>query len=414
MWVSLLVLAGLCLLVQGFFSGSEMALVSADELALEAKAETGHAGAARALELRRSEERLLGTVLIGTNLSVITFTTLVTAALVDLGVESELVVIAISVPLALVFGEALPKTVYSHYADVLAPSLAWPIGFFRDVVFWPFLLVVRAWTWILRTLLRAPSSDAITRQELQALLSERVESALDPDEQRMIRRVLAMPESRVVDCMTPLVRIQALPHDARIRDAIEVSTRSGHTRLPVYRDRIDHIVGYLHARDLLFGPGDDASIAEIVEPLAFVPETKRIDELLREMRKERLHIVGVVDEFGGTVGIVTVEDLLEEIVGEIRDERDDLPQGMRRVGPTAWRVAGATEIDVLCEALGRDVPDGDFETVAGWLLDVLGRIPGQGELVRVDDLEIRIDEASDRAILAVHVSVAAPQPPAPE
>jgi CBS domain containing-hemolysin-like protein len=193
--------------------------------------------------------------------------------------------------------------------------------------------------------------------------------------------------------------------DAPIREATTAAVRNGHTRIPVYEERVDHIVGVVHAQDLLFGAADDSPARSVLRPVKYVPDQKRVDELLHEMRREREHFAVVVDEYGGSVGIVTIEDLLEEIIGDIRDERDQEGPGLRRIADNEWRVPARVHIDELERAIGRTLPPGDYETIAGMILSETGRIPRTGEIVKVGDLRFRIDESNERAIQTVHVTV---------
>jgi CBS domain containing-hemolysin-like protein len=203
--------------------------------------------------------------------------------------------------------------------------------------------------------------------------------------------------------MTPLVDMVAVSEESLSGEAIELTVQTGYSRLPVYRERIDNIVGRIEARDLLAAPRDDIPVAQLMRPVHFVPESKRIDELFREMRDEADPMRIVVDEYGGSVGVVTLEDLLEEILGDIEDERDHAAPGIRATAPDEWRVPARTELEELEEAIGHSLPPGDYETVAGLLLAALGRIPEPGEKVRVGRHVFYIEAASERAIEMVKV-----------
>jgi CBS domain containing-hemolysin-like protein len=169
---------------------------------------------------------------------------------------------------------------------------------------------------------------------------------------------------------------------------------------------VDNIVGRISHRDLLFAPAGTESVHELVRPVRFVPESKRVDDLLREMRDHGDPFAVVVDEYGGSVGIVTLEDLLEEVIGDIEDERDLRLPSIRRLGEREWRVPARTEIDELEEAVGRTIPDGDYETVGGLLMAVTGRIPEIGEAIRVGRMTFHVEVASERAIQLVRVVLA--------
>ncbi|MEQ1567928.1 MAG: hemolysin family protein [Myxococcota bacterium] len=402
---------GLCVVSQGFFSGSEMALVAANRAMLKSAANEGSAGAALALQLvEHNSERLLATCLLGTNVSLIAGTTVTGIWLAGAGHSEEWILTALYVPLSLVFGEALPKLLYRHYSNALAPRLA-PILRALQIGLTPALWFVSAWSRLLERLLPTESAP-IKREDIVQLLGDRDDHAIDPEERAFIRRLLAMSEITVEDAMTPLVDVKAVPETATVADAIQVVLDQGHSRIPVFRERVDNLIGRIEHMDLLFAPADTLAVRELVRPVRFVPDSKRADELLREMRESGDPFAAVVDEYGGSVGIVTMEDLLEQVVGDIEDERDLQTPGIRRLNDTEWRVPARTPIADLEEAIGRPVPQGDYETVAGLLLAVTGRIPPTGTAVRVGRLVMHVEAATERAVQSVRV-VATPDGASP-
>jgi CBS domain containing-hemolysin-like protein len=392
-----------CLAGQAFFSGSEMAMVSADRMALRTKADGGDSGAELSLQLLAREDRLLGTCLIGTNLTLVTGTTLIAVLLGWWHIELGLGAALIYTPVALIFGEALSKTVFQFHANRLAPVVARPLRV-AQLLFLPALVVVGVWSRALDALLGRGKREPVRREEIVDLLGEDGGGGeIDDDERRMIRNVFVLSETPVDEVMTPLVDVTALRHDATVADATAAAGATGHSRLPVYEERIDNIVGVVHVRALLFEDDPDAPILPLMEPVVFVPESKRVDDLLTEMRQRRDPLAVVVDEYGGSVGLVTIEDLLEEVIGEIRDERDADEPDIQRLSEREWRVPARTEIDELTDALEYEFPEGDYETIAGMVLAAAGRIPVVGETVTVGPVAIIIEDANDRAILCVRV-----------
>ncbi len=389
-----------CLVTQAFFAASETALVTANRASLKTRADGGDKGATAALELLHREDRLLGTTLVGANLSMISATTLAAGLLIRAGVSSEIVVTALFVPVVLVFGETLPKTLASHHADALAPILARPL-ILLQLLFGPALFVIGAWSRVLHRLLGVQDA-RIARQDLVEMIDDAALRDIHPAERRIIQRVLDMPGTTVSDCMTALVEVAAVSESASLTEAADVVLRSGHSRIPVYRDRVDNIVGVLHHRALLSTSGEGRVADVMVLPL-FVPETKGVDELMRKMLHDQDRFAVVVDEYGGSIGVVTLEDLVEEIVGSIQDERDSEPQ-VRRLGDTEWRVPGKVRIEELEAATGVALPEGEYSTVAGLILSKTGRIPIQGESVRVGSLNLVVEAATDRAVVAVRVT----------
>ncbi|MBX2799124.1 MAG: hemolysin family protein [Myxococcales bacterium] len=394
-------LVGACLVLQGFFSGSEMAMVSANRALLQARADDGNAGASLALRLLRQEDRLLGTCLIGTNVCLIGGTTLFGLVMVQQGLPQEWLQTLLYVPLGLLLGEAVPKLVYRHYSDALAPRLAGPLSVVQQLLR-PALWCVAQWSKLLSRLVRRDEERSVRREDIVQMLDGEA-GPIDPEDRALIQRLLAMNETTVEECMTPLVDVHALAEDATVADGVDLVLKEGFSRVPVYRERIDNLMGRIEHRDLLFSPADTESIADLVRPVRFVPESKRVDELLRQMRENSDPFVVVVDEYGGSVGIATLEDLLEEIIGDIEDERDLRAPGVRRLGEREWRVPARTEIDELEEAIRRPLPQGDYETVAGLLLAVSGRIPQTNDVIRVGRLTFHVEAASDRAVHLVRL-----------
>jgi len=390
------------LLAQGFFSGSEMALVSANRALLQTRADEGVPGAKLALEMLQHDDALLGTCLIGTNVCLVAGVTAFGFTIGGDDTGHDWYLSLLYMPLGLLLGEALPKQVFRHYADGLAPRLARPIRYAQRALL-PALWFVRGWSNTLTRVLHTPD-DEVRREDIVQLL-DGDEGTIDPHERELIQRLLGMNETNVEACMTPLVDVRALPETATVNEGVKIVLEDGYSRIPVYRDRVDNIVGRVEHRDLLFEPAEGDAILPLVKPVPFVPESKRVDELLREMRGDNIPLAVVVDEYGGSVGIVTLEDLLEEILGDIEDERDQRGPGIRRLGEREWRVPARTPIDELAEVLGRPLPEGDYETVAGLVLKVAGRIPEVGEVFRVGRLAFHVDASSERAIQIVRVVV---------
>ncbi|HMV65641.1 MAG TPA: hemolysin family protein [Myxococcota bacterium] len=394
----------LCLIIEGFFSGSEMALMQANRLKLKAEADAGDSGARLALELLENEEALFALCLIGTNLALVTWTTVATHTLLDLGFDPSATLLL--APLGLVFGEALPKATYQYHADRLAVAVARPLALLRSVMR-PALAVVDVWGRALRSLLGKPE-DELTREELLDMLDHNPEGPIREEDREFIRGVLSLKETTACDCMTPLIRVVAVAETATVAVTAETAIRTQHSKLPVFRGRIDHIVGVVYQTDLLFVSDDHAPITQHMHDVRFVPEHKRADELLREMRATGEHFCVVVDEFGGCIGVVTLEDLLEELVGDIEDERAVVRPEIAPTGEGIWRMPGNADLGDVAEALGVTFPEGPYETIAGYVLFALGRIPDAGQDLVVGDVTFMVEEASDRAVKRLRAERAAP------
>lgn len=402
-----------CLLFQGFFSGSEIGIVSADRLAMKARADKGDRGARMVLEYLERPERLLGTCLLGTNLCVVTSATILTHLLDRwVGGNATLATTLVLTPLVLLFAEMTPKSVYEHHANRLAPVIVYPLRA-ASFLLYPAVAVIEAISRLVLLLTRAPSSVTerpVRREEIFRLLDAVEEEDLEKGELDLIRKVFQFGDTTVEEAMVPLIQVSAIPVETSVREAASRMVETGFSRLPVFQGRIDHIVGAVTHRDLLFAPDPDAPLTSCLRQVTFVPETKRLDALLAELRAERQRFAVVVDEYGGAVGIISVEDVLEEIVGEIEDEFDDDDVAIHRVGEHQWNVEGRVEREPLESHLGLILPDGAFETLAGFLLTRFGRIPDVGAQNSWNGWKFVVLRATDRAIL--EVSVTRTPPPA--
>ena len=254
---------------------------------------------------------------------------------------------------------------------------------------------------------RRSTRQFVSREELKLLLQMEPEEAdVTTSEAEMIDKIFDLGDTAVREVMVPLVDVAALPESATPDEAVRLIGERGFSRIPVFTDRAFNIVGAVTAMDLLRRGAAARTLAELTRPATYVPETKRIDELLREMQKARLQLAVVVDEYGGAVGIVTVEDIVEEIVGEINDEHDRTPDFVERLPDGSYRVAGRARIDELNGALDWELPKGDFETVAGLVLATLHRLPLVGEVLHVGRYTLTVLEADGRRILTVRITPA--------
>jgi CBS domain containing-hemolysin-like protein len=244
----------------------------------------------------------------------------------------------------------------------------------------------------------------VTREELSLLLqaSRGGGSDVEPHERVMVRRAFRFGEKRVEDVFRPLAQVVTLPEDATCRDAALLAHRCGYSRYPVYRERIDQVVGYLHVLDVA-GNDPGAQVTPLLRKPLFVPELMPLDELLRVFRDARTSFAVVVDEFGGVTGLVTAEDVVEEVVGEIEDEYDRRMEYYTKVSEAEFLVPGRLEVGRFAEEIGVRLPAGDYATVGGFLTDLAGRIPSVGETFEVPGAVLAVTSASERAVLEVRV-----------
>lgn len=395
------------LLLEAFFSGSEIALISANRHRLQEKAEQGSRGAILALRLLEAPERLVATTLLGSNLAEISNTILVTAFLIEaMGQAGEIVAALVLPPLILILSEITPKSIGRQLADSLAQRLA-PFLWGLSWIIYPLTLLFAGLSRAILFLTgsRHPSQmPFISREDLHLVVRKSgPEVDLETPERRIIHRILHFSLRSVKVAMVPLVRVAAVPDTLTVAQALEEFRTSRFSRLPVYHRRIDNLIGVLHAFDLLGEEALERSVRAYMRPLKYVPELKKIDQLLAEMQRQAVHLAAVVDEYGGAVGIVTLEDLLEEIVGEIADEFDQEVTPYKKLGEGHYLINARMEIGALNEALHLDLPPGDYETLAGFLIFQLGDLPRPGEHIKYRNLRFIVRQAESRTLKEVEV-----------
>jgi CBS domain containing-hemolysin-like protein len=415
--MTLLWLAAACLLATMFFSAAEMAFIAANRLKLRHLAEEGNRAAARYLEAFRHPERLLAAAKMGVPITHIVAASAATFALSPvLGAgAAALIVTLVLTPVMLVIGEIIPKAIAREWATTLILWLYRPLTWAAVAlaVFVTFSNVV------VSSLLRLFGSRQesvrhfVSREELKALLSmEPGEAEMSTQEAEMIDKIFDLGDTAVREIMVPLVDVVMLPHAASAAEAIETIRQRGFSRIPVFKERETNIVGVVAAMDLLRRGAEGLALDALLRQPYYVPETKRIDDLLREMQRARIHMAVVVDEYGGSTGIVTLEDIVEQIVGEIEDEHDRTPASVERLPDGSYWVAARTHIDELNEALDWALPKQDFETVAGLVLSTLHRIPRTGEEFQIPGYTITVLEADARHVGAVKIAPLAAPPAA--
>jgi len=406
--IALLITVIILILLEGFFSGSEIAIVSANKTLLRKRYGAQSRVAIMLERFLKEPQWLIGTHLIGTNLCVVAASTLATFYFREkYGALGELYTLLIMSPTLLLLGEMVPKIAYQEYADRLASKSLLGLYFF-SYVFYPLVWFLALLGEGASRILGGEKGEAepfLPRAELKYLLtSYQRRKDLPLHEQRMIRRIFRFSETTIGEVMIPLVEIRALEEMDTIERALTLANRHPYSRYPVYRKRIDNITGLLKMTDLLAGSDPLKKIGELAQPVNFVPETMPVDQLLARMQRENFQTAVVADEYGGCIGVITREDILEEIIGEIEDEHTQEKPLYRQLSENRWLINARMEIDQINESLGLNLPKEDYETLAGFLLNQFQRIPRSGELIRYRDLIFLVKRASPRAILEVMVS----------
>jgi CBS domain containing-hemolysin-like protein len=307
-------------------------------------------------------------------------------------------------PTTLLFGEMVPKTLFQQYADQLAPRLAYPLTV-ASLILRPAVWVMSGMAGFMSRLLGIERERAfVTREELALLIEGdgSPRSEIKEHEREMIANVLDLTDQEVGDVMVPLSEVTALPEDTTVAEAIAVVADKQHSRMPIYRSRVDDIVGVLHAFDMLQVPPSERErpVGELARQVRFVPTSQRAVDLLVELQGTGKQMAVVVDEYGGAIGVVTIEDILEEIVGEIEDEYDaEEPSPFVQERPGVWRVQARTSVERLNQELRLNLPEGeDYESLGGLILDQVKRIPAPGETIVIEGITLRVLTGTDRAI----------------
>lgn len=394
-----------CILFSAFFSGIEIAFFSISELKLRALAEAGSASARMAHALRSNPQRLLSTILIGNNLANIAAASLATViALRVFGSNAVAIATALLTILILIFGEIVPKTLAAKHALTVVQWVAYPI-YWLEKLLTPVLFIVEPLI-VKLTGGRGLTVPFATAEELKLALEEGGKTGvLETDEVTMIKNVFLLNDITAEDAMTPRTYMFALDGNLTIEAAKQQLYNSPHSRIPIIDRTPDNVTGILYKvtalKELAEGRGH-VRLAEIASPPLFVPSGKPADELMKQFQQEKRHMGIVVNEFGEVVGLVTLEDLIEEVVGEIMDETDVTEELIKRIGKNQILVHGRTEVRRINDFLKVDLGN-DANTVSGLIQDYLGRIPAAGEHVQIDGCRLVVSEADARSIKRVHI-----------
>lgn len=402
---SLFILLLVLVVIAVFLAATEAALLRVSPVKARVLAEEGDRRAARVVTLVEDLPRVLNSVLLLVLLTQIGAAT-VAGVIADRHFGSLGVTLA-SIGLTFVmfvYSEAIPKTIAVRRPLFVARLVAGPIQFLIR----PMRPVVGVLIWFAD--LQAPgrgvtASASVTEAELRRMAADAQEAGeIEPTDLELIERAFRVGDATIAEVVVPRIEVVAVPATEPIANALDLALESGHRRLPVYETNIDEITGVVRLRDLAAAVADGigGEVASLQKPPLFIPETRRVVDVLRDMQEEGNTIAVVVDEHGGTAGIVTVEDILEELVGAIADGEGAMPD-IRTIGPGRWVVRGSADIDDLELELGTKLPRGDYHTVAGLILATTGRIPHPGEELTIGDHHLRVAEASRRRVRLVEI-----------
>lgn len=391
------------------FSGMETGMISIDQIALEHAAKKSKSRA-DLLKFIRQPDKFLGTTLIGNNVVNVILASLATyfvQKMNNLSFDARYTSLVIGA-IVLVFGEILPKSLFRDHSETMVPVL-FPVLRFFYIILKPFVAVVTWMNQSLRRLLHLENDnqyDYLTKDDLTFLLSQTISTEEDAPEMEMIEDALDFTELLAKNVMVPRMDIVAIEDNTPIPEIIELTREEGFTRYPVYHGSIDNITGILIIYDILKrNCTPEMTAGEIVHEPLFAPENTDLDVLLKEMQTKHRSMAVIVDSFGGTSGIITMEDILEEIVGDIEDEYDaeDEEKDVEQISPNTWLAAADVEIDRLVDDYGIELPEGDYETIAGLILDHLERIPHQGQVITIAPYRLQVLQATSKKIVKVKI-----------
>lgn len=393
------------LLTSAFFSASEIAYIVANKAKLEIKARSKNFAARNAMFFSRNPQNFFSTILIGNNISNIAFASISAVLLSTIFNLEEFYILIISTVVLLFLGELVPKYIAREIADHFHLISAVPLRIISALLS-PLIKII-SWLSVLVTRQSYSSeigrSSLFTRETIDSLVKESHEAGIvDKKESDIISKVLNLSDQRVYEAMRPRTEIVGVEITQSIDEAIGIFIDSGYSKLPVFEETVDNIKGVIYLYDIFTKPKD---IQSILRKILFVPETKKSLETLNEFLNNHISIAIVVDEFGGTAGLVTMEDIIEELFGEIRDEYDVEEEICRKIGNNSYLFSGKVEVDFINEKYHLNLPSGDYETIAGFIIASIGRIPIQGENIKIDNLNFLIARASNKKIEVVKLTI---------
>ena len=402
-----------CVFLSAYFSATETAFSTFNRIRVKNMAEKGNKKAALALKLSDNYDSLISAILIGNNIvnilasamGTLLFTKFIFAGVdngEELGATVSTAVLTIAI---LIFGEISPKTIAKNSPESFVLFSAPIINAVRIILF-PFIFIFNGWQKLISKIFKNQDDQGMTEEELISIIEEAEEEGdIDKEESDLIKSAIEFGDLEVGDIFTPRIDITALPSNATKEMVAKTFSESGYSRLPVYDGDIDNVVGILYYKDFYtVAYKTNVPLNEIIKPVIYVAMTQPVNELMKELQEKQLHMAVVTDEFGSTAGIVTLEDILEEIVGEIWDEHDEIIEEIKEVGEKEYIVSGKSNTEKLFSTLDIDL-DEEVEavTVGGWAMEVLGKIPEVGDAFEEYGIAVEVIEMDGRRVESVHV-----------
>ena len=412
--ITLLVALIVLIAFSAFFSASETAFSSLNQIRLKSRAEEGDTSAARVLAMAEKYDKLLSSILIGNNIVNIAAASIGTVLFTkwlgeERGATASTIVLTIVV---LIFGEVTPKTLAKEMPETIATAVS-PVLNLLMTLLTPLTWLFSQWKKLLGRFVHSSESDAITEGELITMVSEAEnDGELTDRESQLIRSAIEFDDVEVEEILTPRVDVVAVEDDISLEELAQTFAESGYSRLPVYHDTVDNIIGVVHEKDFYIARlKKSVTMEDLIAPTLYTTGSTQISQLLRTLREQHHHMAVVVDEYGGTEGIITLEDILEELVGEIWDEHDEATEDFRQQSDGSWLVSGSASVDDLYETLGLpEDEDIDSNTVNGLVQEKTHHLPKVGDHFQLNDYEGVVTRTARRRVTEVRFTHTAPAP----
>ena len=412
--ITLLVVLVILIAFSAFFSASETAFSSLNQIRLKSRAEEGDTSAARVLAMAEKYDKLLSSILIGNNIVNIAAASIGTVLFTkwlgeERGATASTIVLTIVV---LIFGEVTPKTLAKEMPETIATAVS-PVLNLLLTLFTPLTWLFSQWKKLLGHFVHSSESDTITEGELITMVSEaESDGELTDRESQLIRSAIEFDDVEVEEILTPRVDVVAVEDDISLEELAQTFAESGYSRLPVYHDTVDNIIGVVHEKDFYIARlKKSVTMEDLIAPTLYTTGSTQISQLLRTLREQHHHMAVVVDEYGGTEGIITLEDILEELVGEIWDEHDEVTEDFRQQSDGSWLVSGSASVDDLYETLGLpEDEDIDSNTVNGLVQEKTHHLPKVGDHFQLNDYEGVVTRTARRRVTEVRFTHTAPAP----
>ncbi|WP_255547737.1 hemolysin family protein [Crassaminicella indica] len=399
------------LILSGLFSSAETAFTSMNIIKIKQLKNKGNKDVEILERLINKIPKMLATILIGNNIVNIAATAIATELIMKIisGKNATVFATVVMTLLILIFGEITPKTYSSQYPEKVAMKLGRGLEIL-SFIFYPILKILTAITNFIMRLFGVDikkTKALVSEEEIKTLVDVGEEAGIiERDEREMINSIFEIGDIEVTQVMVPRIDMVYLEEEATLEETLNVVMKYGYSRIPVIKDTIDNVVGILYAKDLLIYSKKNASefdIIKLIRSAYYVPESKKVSDLLKEMQKEKIHMAIILDEYGGTLGLVTIEDILEEIVGDILDEYDNEIEFIEHLGENSLIVNAKASIEEINDILKIDLSEEEYESIGGFVFNLLGRVPVKGDEIELGDIKIKVLNVQNRRIKQLEI-----------